>query len=487
MKLIKSFIVLLFSISGLALADDASISQEMENIFTGMHERNLKSSRPEGSLLQNTQPYVDFLQAFIKENAIRSVVEVGCGDWSISRYIPWGDIQYHGYDVVKNVVEQNKKKYGRANVQFTHADALSSDLPSADLLICKDVLQHLSNEEIIHFLAKTDKFKHCLITNDINRVDKTVEHNTPIQTGKYRPLDLSHKPFKANGIKLLTYASGSTIKQVFYIKNSENNTTTAKETKKVLIAILAKNKAHTLPKYLAGIENLDYDKKLIALYIRTNNNSDDTQKILSEWVKRLKSEYLDIIFEDEDVSNAVASHPHHWPNERMKLLAGIRNRSMEKAKEYKTDFYLVADCDNFLLPHTLKYLIHKDKPIIAPMLRSIPRKDDRYSNYFCEIDDNGYYKSDSDYYKILNCSLIGTFKVPLVHCTYLIKTEYLDRLNYLDETNAMEFVIFARGARKNGIDQYICNEREFGTLYHPYSYDISLENEIKDYQKFLEQ
>ena len=97
-------------------------------------------------------------------------------------------------------------------------------------------------------------------------------------------------------------------------------------------------------------------------------------RIPSEWVKKNQSRYLAIIFEDEDIPNAVASNPHNWPTERLKLLAGIRNRSLEKAKEYQTDFYFVADCDNFILPHTLKTLIQKDKPFIAPMLRSIPKK-----------------------------------------------------------------------------------------------------------------
>ena len=62
------------------------------------------------SFLENASPYIEFLKNFIKENNIRTVVEVGCGDWKVSRYIPWEDAQYHGYDVVKSVINRNKKK-----------------------------------------------------------------------------------------------------------------------------------------------------------------------------------------------------------------------------------------------------------------------------------------------------------------------------------------------------------------------------------------
>ena len=485
MQLITFLFLILLSFPSVMIAEsDESSSTLREAIFTGSYKKS-GTATPEGSLLVNAKPYIDFLQAFLKENNIRSVVEVGCGDWKVSRYISWGDIQYHGYDIVKSVIEQNKK-YGSPAIKFTHADALSTDLPAADLLLCKDVLQHLSNEDIVAFLAQTPKYKHCLMTNDITNLQQASTDNSPIKTGGYRCLDLNKQPFKAGGIKLFSYASGSNVKQVFYIKNSQNESAPA-DTKKVLLAILAKNKAHTLPKYLECIDNLDYDKKLIAVYIRTNNNTDRTREILSDWVKQHQSQYLDIVFEDEDFPNVRTTNPHDWTTERLKLLAGIRNRSLEKAKDYKCDFYFVVDCDNFILPHTLKYLVHKDKPFIGPMLRSMPRKFDPYSNFFCDTSANGYWKNDDDYRKILNCSAIGSFKVPVVHCTYLIKTECLDKLNYLDDTDAMEFVVFARSARKNGIDQYICNEREFGTLYHHPSTEVSLEEEIKDYQSGLAQ
>ena len=97
-----------------------------------------------------------------------------------------------------------------------HANILDTDLPPADLLICKHVLQHLTNEDIIKFLSQTKKFKYCLITNGI---DPNGNGNQPIGVGDYRPLDLTKKPFNINGEEVLIYEAGSFIHQVLLLKN----------------------------------------------------------------------------------------------------------------------------------------------------------------------------------------------------------------------------------------------------------------------------
>lgn len=248
--------------------------------------------------------------------------------------------------------------------------------------------------------------------------------------------------------------------------------------KKVLVAILARNKAHVLPKFLKGIEDQDYPKKLITVYINTNNNSDETKELLEAWQKKNASRYADIVLESHDVQQlaSVTTNPHEWQPLKLRTLALIRNKSLLKAKEHGCDYYFVADCDNFLAPSTLSLLVSKDKPIIAPMLYSIPEQNDVYSNFFYAITDNGYFASHPDFFNVFFRKMIGTYKVPLVHCAYLIKSEYIDKLNYLDGTNEYEFIIFSRNARKNNVDQYICNEIEFGTQLH-YHKNLTLAEE----------
>lgn len=256
----------------------------------------------------------------------------------------------------------------------------------------------------------------------------------------------------------------------------------ALEDKKVLLAILARNKGHVLEKYLQCVDNLDYNKKLITVYINTNNNQDNTSAILENWVKQSQDQYAKIIYENHVVDGASTTRPHEWNADRFKLLGAIRNKSLQKTKECQCDYYFVVDCDNFIAPCTLKELISKSKPIIAPMLLAIPEQRDYYSNYFCAVDETGYFKNHPDYNQILTRAIQGTYKVPVVHCTYLIDAKVMDKLTYIDGTDDYEFVIFSRSARKNNVDQYICNEKQFGVLLHFYQ-DLTQEEEAKRFKE----
>lgn len=253
---------------------------------------------------------------------------------------------------------------------------------------------------------------------------------------------------------------------------------------RVFISILARNKAHTLPYYLLCLDNLEYDKQLITVYINTNNNSDATEEILREWAKKNKNEYKEILFESHEVESLPDTLPHDWTAQRFKVLGAIRNKSLQIAKDSGSDYYFVVDCDNFITPPTLKHLVLQRKPIIAPMLIAIPDSNHGYSNFFCDIDPEGYYQEHSLYWHVLGREIIGTIEVPLVHCTYLIDLKYVDKLTYDDDSTQHEFVIFSRSARNNGVDQYICNEINFGTILHDLNV-ATLEEEKKSVDAYF--
>lgn len=232
--------------------------------------------------------------------------------------------------------------------------------------------------------------------------------------------------------------------------------------KKVLIAILARDKACCINKYLQAIENIDYDKKLITLYINTNNNLDDTQEQLFQWITKNRKKYNIVHYDNQDYDRRFYTKSHEWTPEKIQVSNEIRDISLRRTREYGCDYYFVVDCDNFIAPNTLKDLIDADKPIISPLLTVVPDPSIN-SNFFYDVTENGYFKDHPDYIKVVNRSKIGIFKVPLVSSTYLIKAKYLDKLGYSSKDNEWGFIVFSRKAREHGIDQYITNEREYGT------------------------
>src|SRR4029453_2933761 len=54
-----------------------------------------KGTSGSGSTLEITGEYRAYVEDFIKKHAVKSVVDAGCGDWSFSSAMDWGDARAH--------------------------------------------------------------------------------------------------------------------------------------------------------------------------------------------------------------------------------------------------------------------------------------------------------------------------------------------------------------------------------------------------------
>jgi SAM-dependent methyltransferase len=159
----------------------------------------------EGSLPRHTRGYVAFLQQFLREHQVKSVVDVGCGDWQFSRLIDWTSIDYHGFDLVASVIERNQKQFGSPHIRFTRYAGDFAELPAADLLICKDVLQHLAQLNIERFLPHLKRYPLSLLTNCANPHGETV--NKDIADGEFRYLDLRLPPYGLQAKEVFSFTN----------------------------------------------------------------------------------------------------------------------------------------------------------------------------------------------------------------------------------------------------------------------------------------
>ena len=155
-----------------------------------------KGTSGTGSTLEITREYRAYLEDFIKTHNIKSVVDAGCGDWTFSSAIDWGGASYLGVDIASDVIAAVRARHEKPNVKFQVGD-ITDDLPAADLLISKDVLQHLSNTLVHNFIEnnlRKGKYKWVILTND--RGSK----NSDVENGGYRAIDLSAPPFDVRGL-----------------------------------------------------------------------------------------------------------------------------------------------------------------------------------------------------------------------------------------------------------------------------------------------
>ena len=146
--------------------------------------------------------YAKAIRNYIVQHNIKSVVDIGCGDFRIAKQFVTDDIHYIGIDVVPDLIEANQKLFGNANIEFKCLDATREELPPADLCLVRQVLQHLSNAHITEILEKCKKYEHLLVSehilvggNVIPNLDMDADWNIRIEKNSCIMLD--RPPFNA--------------------------------------------------------------------------------------------------------------------------------------------------------------------------------------------------------------------------------------------------------------------------------------------------
>jgi SAM-dependent methyltransferase len=190
-----------------------------EGAFAKIYEQHtwqgLSLSGP-GSDPLRTSEFRSLLTQFLKEHRIQSVVDLGCGDWSYAYLVDWGEARYLGIDIVQSVIDKNQNQFATPRISFLCMDAIHQDLPYAELLIIKEVLQHLPISDVHTILAKARTFPFAIFVNDVShhirgtwrqlwRWQSICRTNTDIKAGGYRLLALREPPFSLSATQLATY------------------------------------------------------------------------------------------------------------------------------------------------------------------------------------------------------------------------------------------------------------------------------------------
>ena len=155
-----------------------------------------KGTSGTGSTLEITREYRAYVEHFMKKHSVKSLVDAGCGDWSFSSAMEWGNASYLGVDIASDVIAAVRNKHETDKIKFQVGD-ITDELPAAELLISKDVLQHLSNELVHKFIRNNltkGKYKWVILTNDRG------SENRDVASGGYRAIDLAAPPFEVRGL-----------------------------------------------------------------------------------------------------------------------------------------------------------------------------------------------------------------------------------------------------------------------------------------------
>ena len=127
-----------------------------------------------------SQRYVDNVAAFVHERGIRSVADLGCGDFAVGRrLVESTGVQYTGIDVVPELIEHHQRTIDDPRVTFRCAEIGSDALPTAELCLIRQVLQHLSNREIAAVLDNVANYPLVLVSEDVPAKPQSYNRDKP--------------------------------------------------------------------------------------------------------------------------------------------------------------------------------------------------------------------------------------------------------------------------------------------------------------------
>ncbi|MBO3458574.1 class I SAM-dependent methyltransferase [Aetokthonos hydrillicola CCALA 1050] len=163
------------------------------NIFS--HNRWLESESVSGpgSTLEQTAFIRKMLPLLLKELNVKSVLDAPCGDFYWMKEVELDLDEYWGGDIVPDLITEIKQKYANKKRNFITLDIVADQLPTVDLIFCRDCFVHLPFKDIITAIKnfKTSGSTYLLTTTYPGGVQK----NKDIIIGNWRAIDLQLSPF----------------------------------------------------------------------------------------------------------------------------------------------------------------------------------------------------------------------------------------------------------------------------------------------------
>ena len=154
-------------------------------------------------------PYIERLRSELRQLGGVRVVDLGCGDYSVSEQLAGYCTEYVGVDVVPELISHLQANRSDPRVRFVCMDIVEEDPPSGDVCLIRQVLQHLSNEQILRILPKLNRYRTVFVTEHYPagrapvtcNIDKVQGASTRIyqNSGVY----LDRPPFSCSGLELL--------------------------------------------------------------------------------------------------------------------------------------------------------------------------------------------------------------------------------------------------------------------------------------------
>jgi hypothetical protein len=164
------------------VAQSWSKDRGLQEVFEGIYAEGKWGRAPEGTGQQfwsgngskpdYSLPYERFMAGFLdRHRDVTTIVDIGCGDFQVSGRMLASvgrPVEYIGCDVVRPLIEHHTQVHGGPSRRFMVVNAVEEDPPAGDLVILRQILQHLSNAQISSVLERVRRlYRLAIITESL--------------------------------------------------------------------------------------------------------------------------------------------------------------------------------------------------------------------------------------------------------------------------------------------------------------------------------
>jgi hypothetical protein len=183
-----------FNVPILVKQDFVPDGQYFQDIYQQRLFGKSTSASGPGSSMDATRVVRESIFELFDEYKIQNIVDIPCGDFLWFRAMELKDLKYTGLDIVPELISELKQEFPKQ--QFNVHDATSDRLETYDLILCRDLLVHLTNEQAVKVIEnfKSSGSTYLLATTFVN-LEQNVELRVPRIGVGWRPLNLAVLPF----------------------------------------------------------------------------------------------------------------------------------------------------------------------------------------------------------------------------------------------------------------------------------------------------
>jgi hypothetical protein len=188
-----------------------------------------------------------------------------------------------------------------------------------------------------------------------------------------------------------------------------------------------------LKRFLTNVANIDYPNRIVSIYDKGDND------VVSSYAKTIGWKYYPSVSEYTYADFLSTNAEYYFLLEQK---CTITNRN--------------------ILSHLLSYF-NDYRHVIAPLL--ISKENQIYSNYWGDIQHNGYYKRSGNYLDVVRKTTRGIFNAKYVASAILLD-RYVLMLNFVQENHFSDpDMKLCYNFRQQNILMYVVNVEEYGYLH----------------------